>query len=113
MNLILRLYHKYLAPIIRQKIKQIVLSELDRLVLQVITEKAKAKDMPSVPLVTIASGIIGRSEEVSRGNTVEQVQEVVNRLTALGLIRSRQKQGSFSNFESYEITTEGENALKN
>jgi hypothetical protein len=75
MNLILRLYHKYLAPIIRQKIKQIVLSELDRLVLQVITEKAK--DMPSVPLVTIASGIIGRSEEVSRGNTVEQVQEVV------------------------------------
>lgn len=111
MNLILSIYRKYLAPIIRQKIKQIVLSELERLVLQVITEKAV--DMPSVPLVAIASGIIGRSEEVSRGHTVEQVQEIVNKLAALGLIRSRQKQGSFSNFESYEITAEGANALKN
>lgn len=111
MNLILSLYRRFLQQIIRQRIKQIVLSELERLVLQVITEKAV--DMPSVPLVAIASGIIGRSEEVSRGHTVEQVQEVVNRLAALGLVRSQQRHGSFSNFESYEITADGENALKN
>jgi hypothetical protein len=110
MNLILNLYRRFIAPIIRQRIKKIVLSELDRLVLQVITEKAI--DMPSVPLVAIASGIIGRSEEVSRGHTVEQVQEIVNRLAALGLIRAQQRKGAFSTFESYEITASGENVLR-
>ena len=101
MNPLLNLYRRFLQPIVRRKIKQIVLSELERLVLEVIKEKSAAG---SVPIVAISTAIMAKSKEYSGTG---QILDIVDRLKGLGLIRSKKLGQGFMEFESFELTPDG------
>ena len=102
MNILLKLYRKYLAPIIRQKIKQIVLTELERMVLEIIQEKAATGN---VPIVDISRAALDKLGEKFPGTL--PIMDTLDRLKNLGLIRSKKLGDGFMLHESFELTPDG------